>query len=168
MDDEGQWLDELYRETGPHLLRYFLQRLGDTHAAEDLLQETFAAALRNPDRVRRAASARAYLFGIARNLAVSAHRRRHDTEPVPDDLAKEDAPADPKLALLREAIDRLKPEFREAIELRLQHELSYDEIAESLGVPVGTVRSRLHYAVNELRRALQHTDTDLAARKIDL
>ena len=162
MNDEGNWVDQLYRESGPHLLQYFLRRLGEVHAAEDLLQETFAAALRHPERLRRAASARAYLFGIARNLTVAAFRRRRVTEPLPVDLAEETPPPDPKLALMREAIGRLKPEFREVLELRLQHELSYDEIAEVMEIPVGTVRSRLHHAVNELRRVLQRKETGRA------
>jgi DNA-directed RNA polymerase specialized sigma24 family protein len=64
-DTSSRWIEGLYRETGPQLLAYLAQRLGDPMAAEDALQETFAAVLRHPDRVRTAASARAYLFGIA-------------------------------------------------------------------------------------------------------
>lgn len=167
-DDTGQWLEELYRETGPQLLGYLSQRLGDTTAAEDVLQETFAAAVRNPERVRSASSARAYLFGIARNLAATTCRNRRETEPVPLNLAAEVSQPDWKLELMREAIGRLKPDFKEALELRLQHEMSYEEIAETLDVPVGTVRSRLHNAVNELRRVVRRTQTGQSARKAEL
>ena len=166
MDDQGQWLDELYRETGPQLLLYFRQRLGDTHGAEDLLQETFAAALRRADQVRATASARAYLFGIARNLLAREFRRRHETTPVPTDLCAEELPPDPKLEWMREAIGRLKPEFRETLELRLQHELSYEDLAEALGIPIGTVRSRLHHAVSQLRQAARRNQ-DFVLRKAD-
>jgi RNA polymerase sigma-70 factor, ECF subfamily len=153
-EDEREWMEGLYTESGPQLLAYLAQRTADAATAEDLLQETFAVALRHPERVRAASSARAYLFGIARNLAATASRSNRPGEPLPPDLAQVDAPADPRLEWLREGITRLKPEFREVLELRLQQELSYEEIAEALGVPLGTVRSRLHHAVNHLRRIL--------------
>jgi RNA polymerase sigma-70 factor, ECF subfamily len=165
MDDEGRWLEALYCDAGPQLLHYFMQRSLGSQAAEDLLQEVFAAALRHPERVARAASARAYLFGIARNLAATTFREHRETEPVPPNLAVDEPQLDSKLELMREAIGRLKPEFREIMELRLQHELTYEEIAEALGIPVGTVRSRLHHAVNELRRAL-HRDAEISKSKM--
>jgi RNA polymerase sigma-70 factor (ECF subfamily) len=151
-----EWVEALYRETGRQLLAYLSQRVGNG-LAEDILQETFAVALRNPDRIQASSSARAYLFGIARNLAATASRRAmHEAEPAFWKLAAEERPEpDPRLDLMRAAITRLKPDFREALEMRLQHELSYDEIAEALDVPVGTVRSRLHHAVNQLRRRLR-------------
>ena len=147
MDDTAQWLEELYRETGPMLLIYIGQRIDNPDIAEDILQETFAAALRSPDRVKNASSARAYLFGIARNLAATAHRNRRETEPLPQELAVETTGPDWKLEMMREAMAGLKPEFREALELRLQQEMSYEEIATVLRIPLGTVRSRLHHAV---------------------
>jgi RNA polymerase sigma-70 factor (ECF subfamily) len=166
MDDTRQWIEALYRETGPQLLSYLSQRLGDITTAEDILQETFAAALRQPDRVRSATSARAYLFGIARNLAATASRRRIDpVDPLSLVLAADEPSRDPRLDLVRDAITRLKPEFKEALEMQLQQELSYEEMAEALGVPVGTVRSRLHYAVNQLRRIVRQTEPVPMARK---
>ena len=61
---------------------------------------------------------------------------------------------DARLEQMRSAIAALPPLHREPLLLKLQQELSYDEIAEVLGVPVGTVRSRLHYAVAALKQAL--------------
>jgi RNA polymerase sigma-70 factor, ECF subfamily len=157
MDDSGLWLDALYRDTGPRLLMYLGRRIGDAATAEDLLQETFAAALREPDRLRSAGSPIAYLFGIARHLAATAARRQRPTEPLPDELPAEPAEPDAQLEQMREAIRELKPEFRDVIELRLLHELSYAETAQVLDIPVGTVRSRLHHAVIQLRRTLQQS-----------
>jgi RNA polymerase sigma-70 factor (ECF subfamily) len=155
MDDIQTWIESLYREAGPQLLSYLLQRAADRETAEDLLQETFAAALRHPERLRAAASPRAYLFGIARHLAASASRTLRLADPLPQELASAEPDWDPRIEWMREAIAQLKPEFTEALELRLRHELSYEEIADALAIPVGTVRSRLHHAVRELRRKLE-------------
>ena len=154
--DAMEWVEALYRETGRQLLAYLSQRAGSV-LAEDILQETFAVALRHPDRLQAAFSARAYLFGIASNLASTASRlaAREAELASWNPSATEESPPDPRLDLMRTAIARLKPDFREALELRLQHELSYEEIAEALDVPVGTVRSRLHHAVSQLRRLLR-------------
>jgi RNA polymerase sigma-70 factor (ECF subfamily) len=148
-------LDELYRAEGPRLLVYFQRRHGDEHTACDLLQETFAAVVRRPDGLRRSASPRAYLFGIARNLSAEAHRRFHPAEELPAELAAESNPEDdPRLEVVRESITKLNPALRDIMELRLQSELSYEEIAQVLDIPLGTVRSRLHHAVKQLRDAL--------------
>jgi RNA polymerase sigma-70 factor (ECF subfamily) len=106
------------------------------------------------------------LFGIARNLAATASRRViQQVAPLSLTLAADESPRDPRLELLRDAIERLKPEFKEALEMRLQHELSYEEMADVLGVPIGTVRSRLHYAVNQLRRLLRQAEPISMVRK---
>jgi RNA polymerase sigma-70 factor, ECF subfamily len=159
MSEIQEWIEGLYRDAGPGLLTYLTHRMADRAAAEDVLQETFAVALRNPARVQTAVSARAYLFGIARNLVVNRVRKtpvRFET--LPEDLAAMEISDDPRLELMRNGIERLKPEFREALELRLRQELSYEEIAQALQIPVGTVRSRLHHAVQQLRRVLRHSE----------
>lgn len=148
-------LDELYREVGPRLLAYFQRRHGDRHTAEDLLQETFAAVVKRPEALRLAVSPGAYLFGIARNLNAEACRRFRPVCELPPELPAVVPPlADPRLDAMREAVARLNSALREVVELRLQSELSYEEIAAVLDIPVGTVRSRLHHAVKQLRQAL--------------
>jgi RNA polymerase sigma-70 factor (ECF subfamily) len=64
------------------------------------------------------------------------------------------ADEDPRLEMMREAIAALPPPQREVVELKLRHELSYEELAEVIGIPVGTVRSRLHYAMSRLHETL--------------
>jgi RNA polymerase sigma-70 factor (ECF subfamily) len=151
----AQSLDELYREVGPRLLAYFQRRHGDPHAAEDLLQETFAAVVRRPESLQIAVSPQAYLFGIARNLSAEDCRRFRPAHELPQDLPAGAAPPpDPRLETMRAAVARLNSALREVVELRLQSELSYEEIAAVLDIPVGTVRSRLHHAVKQLRQAL--------------
>jgi RNA polymerase sigma-70 factor (ECF subfamily) len=154
-------LDRLYRGVGPHLLAWLARRHGNPTAAEDLLQETFAAALKHPERLWQAGSQRAYLFGIARNLMVDSYRETRATTNLPENLAMEsEATVDPRVERMREAIGKLHPALREVLELRLQAELSYEEIATALGVPVGTVRSRLHNAVKQLRQAMERLGGD--------
>lgn len=144
----------LYREHGPAICAYLRRWLGDRDTALDLLQETFLQAMRHPERLEEAASPRAWLFGIARNLCRNDIRRRRPTADLPDQLAEQSAPADPRLQQMRGAIAALPARQREALQLRLREELSYEEIASVLQIPVGTVRSRLHNAVRRLREAL--------------
>lgn len=154
MEATLQQLAQLYRDLGPRLLAYFRHQRPIAGLAEDLLQDTFARAARQPGRLARARSARAYLFGIARHLSLDAlRRRRPDTEELADlpaDPPREDA----RLEAMRAAIAALDPIHREPLLLKLHHELDYAEIAEVLGIPVGTVRSRLHHAVRRLRDTL--------------
>lgn len=79
-----------------------------------------------------------------------ARRRNSWPNPPPPPAAPEDA----RLEALRLAIATLPEPQRETLLLKLHHELSYEEIAESLGIPVGTVRSRLHHALHHLRATL--------------
>jgi RNA polymerase sigma-70 factor, ECF subfamily len=151
-------LEALYRDVGPNLLSYLHRWLGDLHMAEDSLQETFCRAARRMERLSQAVSPRAWLFAIARNVAVTAHRRRRATVPLLGELPAVELIEDPRLEPVREAIVELPDGLREVLELRLRDELSYEEIADVLGIPLGTVRSRLHYALQRLRVAMTGLD----------
>ena len=156
MDDSVNQLEQLYREMGPALLAYFRRQPALAGAAEDLLQDTFMRALRRMDRLHASVSPRAYLYGIARHVGLDALRRQRPTEAVDEQthLAVPDAGEDARLEPLRAAIAGLPAPQRETRLLKLQHELSYEEIAEVLAIPVGTVRSRLHHAVLRLRETI--------------
>jgi RNA polymerase sigma-70 factor (ECF subfamily) len=162
MDDERiENLAGLYRAHGPDLLRYLRRRRcagAGGSSAEDLLQETFVQALRRSDAFAGARSPRAWLFGIARHVALTAARRTgpmQALDAVAISAGREPATdEDPRLDAVRSAISGLPDILREAIELRLREGLSYEEIADVLGIPVGTVRSRLHHALRRLREAV--------------
>ncbi|OQW98061.1 MAG: hypothetical protein BWK77_00135 [Verrucomicrobia bacterium A1] len=148
-------VDRLYRETREALAGYFRRRHGAADAVEDLLHETFLRLMRRTDRLSEARSPRAYLFGIARHVSADAWRRAEP--PAADGIALETVAAtapDPRLSAVREVIAGLPTLQREILDLRFQHDLSYAEIAEALGTPVGTVRSRLHNAMRILRARL--------------
>ncbi len=132
--------------------------------AEDLGQEVFVKAYRalaSYDPARKFAS---WLFKIAHNAALD-HLRRGELQTVPLEAGEDDRPdlaevlvdagaEDPEAAAgrrdlgrhLDRAIGRLRPEYRAAIVLRFQEGLSYQEIAEELGQPIGTVKTNLHRA----------------------
>ena len=144
-----------YREYGSVLLRYLTRRFGRS-GADDLLQETFVQALRGPQRAGETVSPRAWLFGIARHVGISAFRRRKLTVELPDSVPTPTTKADERLDEMRQAIAKLPGEMRETLALRLADDLSYEEIAAVLEIPVGTVRSRLHNAVKKLREEMCH------------
>ena len=116
------------------LLAYFRQHRSTNANAEDLLQETFLRALNHQERVARAASPQAYLFGIARHIRLDALRKRS----VPDDIILQESrqaaePEDPRLDGMRAAIQELREPHRETLLLKLRHELSYKEVSQTVG-----------------------------------
>jgi RNA polymerase sigma-70 factor (ECF subfamily) len=154
MDRANEQIEQSYRDTAPALLAYFRNQPALAGAAEDLLQDTFVRALQHPDRFECAVSRRAYLFGIARHVGIDALRRAPPAGEPADSQISPVASEDGRLESMRMAIAELPLMQREVLLLKLQQELSYEEIAEVLDIPVGTVRSRLHYAVLRLRNVL--------------
>jgi RNA polymerase sigma-70 factor, ECF subfamily len=150
-------LERLYREVGPTLLTYFRRQPALAAAAEDLLHDTFVRAMQRTDRLQASVSQRAYLFGIARHVGLDALRRQRPTDELAAEPAISPVAEDERLEPLRAAIAELPALHREALLLKLQHDLSYEEIAEVLAIPIGTVRSRLHHAVLRLRQTLNPT-----------
>ena len=151
MQSEPDTVGRLYGQHASELYHYLARRCPDAATAGDLLQETFLQVLRQPDQLAKVAMPRAWLFAIARNLLARHYRRRRDPQPIAQLWYEPAEKKDDRLAAMREAIQNLSTELRDTLELRLEQELSYEEIAHVLDVPVGTVRSRLHNAVRQLR-----------------
>ena len=151
-------IGRLYEQHGGEVLSYLARRCPE-EAAQDLLQETFLQVVRSADRLESVTLPRAWLFGIARNILALHFRRKAGAEPAVENTPETAAEVseDRRLPALRDAIAQLPPELRETLELRLTDELSYEEIASVLGIPIGTVRSRLHHAVRRLRTVLTTT-----------
>ncbi len=150
----------------PHIHRYLARRVG-RQVADDLVAETFLTAFgkrRRYDTSHR--DARPWLYGIATNL-IGRHRREEirqvhlhraaRVDPAPAGHAERvvaDVTAQTTRALLADALNGLAVGDRDVLVLIACEELSYDEVARALGIPVGTVRSRLHRARTKLRHAL--------------
>lgn len=153
-------IEQLYKDAGPALLAYFRRQPGLAGCAEDLVQDTFVRAFRSQERLRESVSQRAYLFGIARHVGFDAMRAARPAVEIPEEEPAAAEPAeDGRLEAMRAAITGLPELQKEALMLKLQQELSYAEIAEVLAIPIGTVRSRLHAAVLQLRQSLNPEQT---------
>ncbi|MBB2946474.1 RNA polymerase sigma-70 factor (ECF subfamily) [Actinoplanes lutulentus] len=155
---------ELHRDNGGALLHY-LRRLtppGSPCTAEDLVQETMLRAWRNLDQMPAGPEPqRRWLFTVARHLAIDAYRKRQ-TRPAEVGLADTDlrpsvnAAAETAIAslTLRRAVGELGAAHRSVLLELYVNGHSIGEVADRLGLPVGTVKSRAHYGVRHLRNAL--------------
>ncbi len=167
---------EFEREALPHLDTLYnvaLRYTGHRPEAEDLVQETMLKAYRSWDRYELGTNARAWLLTILRNAFIGQHRRRKRQGRHMTNLSDVDETVDGeglsqeeterrflgRLTETRvaEAIQALPAKFREALVLRSLEGMSYEEVASGMGVPVGTVKSRLARARRTLRRDL-HDD----------
>jgi RNA polymerase sigma-70 factor (ECF subfamily) len=142
--------------------RLALRLVGDGAAAAEIAQEAFVRAYRALPRFRGDASLYSWLYRITVNLCLTHLRRRAPVIPL-DAAAAVSAGADPaarleaeqRQALVRDAVDALPPHYRVVILLSSVDELSYQEIASLLAVPVGTVKSRINSAKRLLREKLR-------------
>ncbi len=153
----------LYESHGSALEGWAYSRFADRQMAEEVVQETVLAAWRKYDQydpVR--GSERAWMFGIARNVAATRHRRneRHlravSTEPVVDTgIDDTELARITERSLIADAIRSLSADHRDVVSAAYWEGLSTKEIAARFGIPDGTVKSRLHYALRLLRTHLQ-------------
>ncbi len=159
-------LVERYQRPVFAILSRMLHGREDAAAVEDLAQDTFLRVFRALPAFDRAGPARlsTWILTIASRIAIDALRRRKlDAHPLSEvhepaaagGAADADAERRQLAAALRAAIDDLSPEHRAAFLLREYHELEYAEIAGSLQIDLGTVKSRLSRARAALRRALE-------------
>ena len=160
--DERELLHVLVRRCGPRLLGYVRRTFGPRIDAEEVVAESFCRAAANIETLRGCERHDLYLLTIARNLCRDHLRRRANAdpeEPLCDHDAGVPTPAetvdqDERRQALLAAVARLPESQREVVTLRLSGTLKFEEIAELLDVPLGTVLSRMHAAVQKLRRNL--------------
>lgn len=169
-DGDPAPLRVLYERYKSRLMTYASYVLGDRAAAEDVSQETFLRVFRHAGRFDRTKRFSTWIYSIAANLCRDELRkraRRRDfalplLREAPEGHAGERVAAPLRAALGREFTMRLRGELgalsaeqREVIVLRFIDSMSYAEIAEIAGCPLGTVQSRLHAALKVLRERLK-------------
>lgn len=143
------------------LRRYARALVGDTADADDLVQETLKRALTYVSRGQEIRDVRAYLLTMLHNVRVDAVKRRNRAAEVPtphEDMPLATMPSQNDSLVLREvslAIERLSEEQREVLLLVGLEGMGYKETAAILGLPIGTIMSRLSRARSALRSALQ-------------
>jgi len=144
----------------PELSRSALRLARGTALADDLVQETLIRAWQARASFRPGTNARAWTHRILFNTYINHYRKKKREREALDELrsasrvstrAPHDGFGDEVVAALR----GLRPEFREAVEMVDVHDLSYQDAADQLECPVGTVMSRLHRGRTRLRRALE-------------
>jgi RNA polymerase sigma factor (sigma-70 family) len=150
----------MYDAHAADLLRYLWRRCGDRAQAEDLLSVVFLEAWRRRAALRPGAATRPWLYGIATNVLRNHRRslRRHRAAleriaaaaPTCAPAADEQAAIQARLADALDALRRLPRREQDVVALCVWTQLSYEEAAAALGVPVGTVRSRLSRARSRL------------------
>jgi RNA polymerase sigma-70 factor (ECF subfamily) len=168
---------ELIRRYERPVFSLVFRMVRDRATAEDLAQETFIKVLNNIDKYVPEFKFSSWLFKIANNLAIDHLRRRRlatvSMDGAPDattaaqieatsfelashgETALEELEAKELGSAIERAIAALRPEYRSCIMLRHVEGRSYEEIAATLDLPLGTVKTYIHRARNELRKALE-------------
>lgn len=152
---------QLVRRHREGVVNVVYRMCGDANLADDAAQETFIRAWQHLPGYRPRSPFRNWLYRIATNVARDALRRERgmvslDSVPLANSEQGPEAAVEGKERgdRVRQAVLSLPPASRAVLVLREYEDLSYREIADTLGIPVGTVMSRLNYARNRLRESL--------------
>ena len=161
-DRGADLLEEAFARYQNELLGTLYHMVGNLQDAQDALQESFVKCWRHRDKIDELQNLKAWIFRVALNTArdvrQTAWRRRR--QPLPEDASNvvshdrtphDEAEANEQLARLRDAVHELRIEEQEVFLLRQNAEMTYEQIAESLGIPTGTVKTRMRLALNRLR-----------------
>jgi RNA polymerase sigma-70 factor, ECF subfamily len=167
--DEGA-MRTLYNRHRVRVFRFAVRLLDDAASAEDVVSEAFIEAWRQADRFEGRSSVSTWIMSIARFKALSVRRRRHEIEldeRVAETVADQSNTPEQivletdRRAQLRACLMQLSPDHREIIDLVYYHDKTIEEVAEIVGVPKNTVKTRMFYARRRLAQLLaRHRDFD--------
>ncbi|QEF96281.1 ECF RNA polymerase sigma factor SigW [Stieleria maiorica] len=172
---EQQAFREFVDRYQDRLFSSMLARTGCGHDAEEVVQETFIKAFQHLAGFKSRSHLYTWIYRIALNTSANRSRRRYDEVSLEASGADSDARAPDstqphiplerleRVAMLRQALAQIEPRHRKILLLREFEERSYQEIAEIMQIPLGTVRSRLSRARLRLRETLTRVDTYFAA-----
>jgi RNA polymerase sigma-70 factor, ECF subfamily len=161
----------LYARHSVRVFRFILRLTGNASLAEDMLSEVFLYVWRRAEAFEAKSKVSTWLLAIARYKAISALRRRCD-EPLDDARAAtvEDPADNPETAvhaeqrsaLIRRCLTQLSPAHRQVIDLVYYHEKSVEEVAQVVGIPASTVKTRMFYARARMAELLAKAGADRA------
>ncbi len=158
------YLFDRYRES---IRRLFIQRTGNTEDADDLLQETFIKVYIKIHRYNAAYTFGQWIYTIARNTFIDFCRKRQEDMPIDERFTvpvstaptpEERVISEQQRAQIEHYLDLLPPNYRRLIEQRFFDEYSYEEIAQRLQLPLGTVKTQIHRARAQLCRLITAGD----------
>ncbi|MCL5103854.1 MAG: sigma-70 family RNA polymerase sigma factor [Armatimonadetes bacterium] len=156
------WLRSIHEQNAQSLFRYALALTCSVEDAEDAVQEVFARISREWRRFMEVRNAKAYLYSATRNAAYSILRGRRRCEALHEaicaDLATVCAPevkqTSATIISIREAFIELTIEQREVVVLKILNQMTFKEIAETVGTSVNTCAGRYRYGIEKLRQAI--------------
>lgn len=151
-----------FKRHNTRVYRFILRFVGEAGSAEELTNETFLTVWRRAHKFRGHAAASTWVFAIARFKALEEVRRRRDPPADLEEVEASDPTADPEASLaekhrgtmLRKCLGKLSAEHRTIIDLVYYHEKSVQEVAEIVGIPRATVKTRMFYARKKLASLL--------------
>ena len=157
-----EYLFNRYRDA---IYRLFVQRLGGVNDADDLLQETFIKVYINIHRYNSDYTFGQWVYTIARNTFIDFMRRRQDDISIDErfTVPESNVPTPEERVIniqqrnqLEHYLEMLPPRYRQLIRLRFFDEYSYEEIADKLGRPLGTIKTQIHRAREQMCRLIQN------------
>jgi RNA polymerase sigma-70 factor (ECF subfamily) len=159
----------LYARHHVRVYRFILRLVGNATTAEDLISDVFLDVWRQAGKFEARSAASTWLIAIARFKALSVLRRKPEEE-LDEETAEaiEDLADDPETTvqkkdkgeILRKCLSALSPDHREIIDLVYYHEKSVEEVAEMVGIPEATVKTRMFYARKKLSELLKAAGVD--------
>lgn len=166
---DQQAFNELYTRYNRRLYYYFYRMLGnDSEVANDFLQDLFLKIIHKPGLYKSGNKFSGWIFAIAHNMCKNEYRRREvrkhiQNEDCPERLEQEISPGtepdkEHLIAQLFAELEGLEESQKSILLLKYKENFSLKEIAEILDLPIGTIKSRLHYARHELSERLKKKD----------
>lgn len=163
---ERRVLAEAYARHAPRVKRFLRDLLGDDALAWDATQETFARAIRHADILRDDSRAAPWLFGVARNVSLELRRSRFRASRVVDargEPAERASASSPErdllgkeaMTIIARAMSRLSEDRRAVLLLRFDHDLAYEQIAETMGWSLAKVKVEIFRARQVLREVME-------------
>ena len=160
----GETLGVLFDRYHTPLYNFYSKLTGDRTLSEDLVQEVFLRILKYRQSYQPGTPFRAWIYQIARNARVDHYRKtpKHITfepEMAPAVMPRDSAQQSEEVELLHRALLQMPDRKKEILILSRFQELRYDEIARLLGCELGTVKTRIHRAIQELRQTFRQLES---------